>query len=883
MDIPLNEVDRVAKLVPFVSGRTATMKDALAQPEFKQLYKTQPHLHELIDVAEKMEGTVRNAGTHAAGVVISDKPILDYLPLHRPTSGSEETPIKTVTQFEMGILASLGMLKVDILGLITLTVMQRACEMIEKRHGVRLHLNNIPLDDPKAFELLGNGHTAGVFQVEGGGMTRYLVQMKPTKLDHIIAMVALYRPGPMAHINDYIDRMHGKAEVEYLHPAMAPIFDSTFGIPVYQEQLMRAAIELAGYTPSESDDFRSAISKKKQHEIEKHRRKFVAGAVNQGMKRETAESIFANWEEFARYGFNKSHAADYGVIAVQTAYLKANYPAEYMTALLSASAGDTEKVALYAADARSLGVPVLAPEINASGWDFEIEEIDGKPAIRFGLGAIKNLGRTATEQLLEERQKSGSFRDLNDFARRVDLRAVGKRGLECLVKVGALDTFGGRFALLACIERVVALSANHFRAIESGQMSLFGAATGVEETVTLPAVGNPDQQEMLNWERELIGLYVSDHPLTPHQPTLLKVVSHFSGQLGEATHEEPVRIAGLITAVRPYLTKAGKQMGFVTLEDIQGNIELVLFPRTWEKTRALLVEDQIIVVDGKVDTSNTPPKVLVDAVRTDIEAALAEANKSRLTPAEAAARSVKSNGFRRPGARAGSEQTTPRAGPPIPKPAAAGVPTAMPVMGAAKKDSPAALTDDPAPPPPENFPAGWDQEWQPSFEHAAAAAQADTGGIKQQAPESEHNGAAAEGAVPSKPPTASPRALGNVPAPTKAGLTTPVGPQLPRTPPSLYAQTREEAADPDHAPVQITVRLRSTGDKERDRRRIKAIYGTLISFHGQDRFSFHIFEDGRGVLLDFPGETTRICPEMLDRLRRLTGEENWSVDEITFQ
>ena len=596
-----------------------TMQDALALPEFREAYDSQPHLRELIDVAAKMEGTVRNAGTHAAGVVISDKPMMEYLPLHRPTSGSEETPIKTVTQFEMGVLDSLGMLKVDILGLITLTVMQRACEMIERRHGVKLHLNNIPLDDPKAFELLGNGQTAGVFQVEGGGMTRYLVQMKPTKLDHIVAMVALYRPGPMQFIPDYIARMHGEAEVEYRHPAMAPIFDSTYGIAVYQEQLMRAAVELAGYTPSESDELRSAISKKKRQDIEKHRRKFVAGAIKNGMTKDMAEGIYADWEEFARYGFNKSHAADYGVIAVQTAYLKANYPAEYMAALLSASAGVTEKVALYAADARSLGVPVLPPDVNASGWDFEIEDIDRKPNIRFGLGAIKNLGQAAMELVLTERQENGRFKDLNDFARRVDLRAVGKRGLECLIKVGALDGFGGRVALLAALERLTSISANHFRAIESGQMSLFGAATGVDETVTLPEVKDVDKREMLAWERELIGLYISDHPLAPYQQSLSQIVTHFSGQLGETQNEEKVRVAGLVTTVRPYVTKAGKPMGFATIEDIQGNVELVLFPRTWEKTRELLTVGRIIIVDGKVDASNTPPKILVDAIRTEAE------------------------------------------------------------------------------------------------------------------------------------------------------------------------------------------------------------------------------------------------------------------------
>src|SRR6266508_2768114 len=620
-DIPLPEVDRVAKLVPFVSGRQTTMQDAMAVSEFKEIYDSQPHLRELIDTAAKMEGTVRNAGTHAAGVVISDKPIVEYLPLHRPTSNSEETPIKTVTQFEMGILDSLGMLKVDFLGLITLSVMAKACDMIEKRHGIKFDLDNIPLDDPKSFELMGSGHTAGIFQVEGTGMTRYLVQMKPKTLDNIIAMVALYRPGPMAFIPDYIARMHGEAEVEYRHPALAPIFQDTYGIPVYQEQLMRAAVELAGYTPSESDELRKAISKKKKEEIEKHRNKFVAGAVKNGMDKEIAEAIYSDWEEFARYGFNKSHAADYGVISVQTAYLKAHYPAEYMAALLSANAGDTAKVAWYVAEARSMKVQVLSPEINASGWDFEIEdaEVDGKANIRFGLGAIKNVGQAAVELIVEERDRNGKFKNLNDFARRVDLRAVGKRVLQCLIKVGAMDSFGNRAALLASLDRVVSISSNHFRAAEAGQMSLFGEMTGVIEDIQLPDVNNVDKREMLNWERELIGLYISDHPLTPYQQTFAQIVSYFSGQLQEAQHEEKVRVAGLVTSVRPYMTKTNKPMGFISIEDIQGTIELVLFPKTWEKYREQMTVGQVIIVEGKTDTGSTPPKVLVDTIRTEIK------------------------------------------------------------------------------------------------------------------------------------------------------------------------------------------------------------------------------------------------------------------------
>ncbi len=897
MDIPLPEVDRVAKLVPFVSGRNTTMDDALAVPEFKKFYDEQPHLHELIDTAAKMEGTVRNAGTHAAGVVISDKPIMDYLPLHRPTSNAEDTPIKTVTQFEMGILDSLGMLKVDFLGLITLSVMAKACDLIEKRHGIKLDLDNIPLDDPKSFELMGNGQTAGVFQVEGGGMTRYLVQMKPTSLDNIIAMVALYRPGPMAFIPDYIARMHGEADVEYRHPKLEPIFKDTYGIPVYQEQLMRAAVELAGYTPSESDELRKAISKKKKEDIEKHRKKFVNGAVKHDMEKEIAEAIYSDWEEFARYGFNKSHAADYGVIAVETAYLKVNYTAEYMAALMSASAGQTEKVAWYVADARTLGVPVLPPEVNTSSWDFAIEDIevisenaaaeDGgaskktKPHIRFGLGAVKNAGEAAVELIVKEREENGKFKDLNDFARRVDLRAVGKRVLECLIKVGALDNFGNRAALLASLDRIVAISNNHFRAADAGQMSLFGSATGVVEEINLPEVNNVDKREMLNWERELIGLYISDHPLTPYQATFAQIVSYFSGQLNEAQHEEKVRVAGLVNAVRPYTTKTGKPMGFVTIEDIQGNIELVLFPRTWAQYREQLTVGQILIIEGKVDTGSTPPKILVDAVRTEIKILepLADAPlQSKPKPAldlEAFSQPkpdshVKDIKIQSTQPTSSSVQPKPQ----VNKPGTIKPMVVQPVKQVAEKQPAYTVVqdailhyDDDMPPPPDNFPDGWDNEWQPSFDEVAIA---------------------------SKP---EPKFKKNEEITPPRALVSPLAGETEERSQEQNEATREavvtslkliyiplaKEADQKHPPKQITVLLRPTGDKERDKRRIKTIFGTLISFHGRDRFSFQIFENGSGHLIDFPNDTTRVCPEMLERLKKLIGEESWRVEEITFQ
>ena len=860
MEIPLPEIDKVAKLVPFVSGRATTMKDAMEVADFKKIYDSQPHLREVIDIAARMEGTVRNAGTHAAGVVISDKPIMDYLPLHRPTSNSEETPIKSVTQFEMGILDSLGMLKVDFLGLITLTVMARACDMIEKRHGIKLDLNNIPIDDPKSFELMGAGQTAGVFQVEGGGMTRWLVQMKPKNLDNIIAMVALYRPGPMAFIPDYISRMHGESEVEYRHPAMEPIFRDTYGIPVYQEQLMRAAVELAGYTPSESDELRKAISKKKKEDIDKHRAKFVKGAVEKGMDQSTADAIYMDWEEFARYGFNKSHAADYGVIAVQTAYLKSTYTAEYMTALLSANAGITEKVAFYVADARNMGVPVLQPDVASSGWDFEIEDVDGKPSIRFGLGAIKNVNQGAVEAIIEARKES-KFIDLNDFARRVDLRTVGKRSLECLIKVGALDQFGNRPAMLASLDRIIAISANHFRAADAGQMSLFGAATGIIEEIHLPEVKNVDKREMLNWERELIGLYITDHPLNEYQATLAQIVSYFSAQLTEASHEEKVRVAGLVTIVRPYTTKTGKAMGFVTIEDIQGNIELVLFPKTWDKHRDVLTVGQIVIVEGKVDNSNPPPKILVDVIKTEIKVTSAAEEIIPETP-PAPPKPLHYKSTTAPAQKATQQPTQ---NPPKPVTAVSQPVNTPHVIAEVAPDYSADL--DGMPPPPDNFPDGWDTEWQPSFDEAAIAAKP-APKFKKDEPITPPRAAAV-----SAPVEIIDKELNQAEAPHEALTFTHM--------PSLYVPLAKEEAD--HPPKQITVILRASEDKERDKRRIKTLHGTLISFHGRDKFSFQIFENGKGHLIDFPSETTRISPELFTRLHKLLGEENWHVEEITFQ
>ncbi|OGN97537.1 MAG: DNA polymerase III subunit alpha [Chloroflexi bacterium RBG_13_50_21] len=628
MDIPLSEVDRVAKVIPNIPGKPVTLKEALVDiAEFKEMYESEGYLKELIDTAADMEGVVRNAGTHAAGVVIADKPLVDYVPLHRPTgtAAAEASPIKIVTQFEMGVIESLGLLKVDFLGLSTLTIMARACDLIRQRHDTDLTLDNIPTNDPATFALLGRGETAGVFQVEGSGMRRWLMQMKPTAIENVIAMVALFRPGPMEYIPAYIRRMHGEEAIQYRHPLLEPLFKETYGFPVYQEQLMYAAMQLAGYSPPESDDLRKAISKKIKDKLLKHKEKFVRGAVQRGIEQETASAIFEDWEEFARYGFNKSHAADYGIIAVQTGYLKCHYPEEYMTALLSVTQNDADKVALYVADCRRMGIDVEPPSVNTSGWDFTIEDRpDGKTAIRFGLGAVKNVGHGPVNAILEARSSGESatqpFTDINDFVRRVDLRQVGKRSLECLIRVGALDHFGTRGAMLSVLDQILSINASHFRASDLGQISMFGAASGISDEVLLPRdMLETNRREILEWERELLGLYVSDHPLSPVMDALTQVVSHFSAQLTDAAPGEKVRVAGIVTRVRPHQTKTGKSMGFVTLEDLQGNIELVVFPRTWDQFWDVFEVDSVVLVDGKVDAQSGDPKVLVDSVTTDLK------------------------------------------------------------------------------------------------------------------------------------------------------------------------------------------------------------------------------------------------------------------------
>jgi len=626
LDYPLPDVDRIARLVP--GGPKVRLDQSLQEvPELREAYETQEHIRRLIDTARGVEGNLRHASTHAAGVIVSDVPLVEYAPLHRPTRGGDPGEIGVVTQYTMDELEELGLLKIDYLGLSTLTIMRRACELIQERHGEDLDLDSIPVDNPIIYDLLSRGDVMGIFQVEGQGMRRVLMNMRPAQFDHIIATISLFRPGPMEYIDDYIDRMHGRKPVEYRHPSLEPILKETYGIIVYQEQIIRILTDIAGYSAPDADLVRRAVGKKKRAALLRHRSSFVKGAVDHGgLPRETAEAIFGDIEYFARYGFNKAHGADYAVLTCQTAYLKARYPVEYMAALLSVERHNTEKVGLLIAECRRMEIEVLPPDVNLSGLDFTIEEPeDGTSTIRFGMGAVKNVGEGPVETILAARE-AGPFRDLDDFCRRVDMRQVNRRALESLIKVGALRPFGTRSQLLPIVDRIIGLSATVHRARDVGQMSLFSEATGVRldaKDAMLPSLSQtPEvpQKEILAWEKELVGVYISEHPLTQTLIRLQDIVTAYAGALDGEANGQQVTVAGMVQRVRRHLTKKGDEMAFVTLEDLQGTCDVVVFPRVWSNTKNLWYPERILVINARVDARRRDtPSLLCNWVKTPDE------------------------------------------------------------------------------------------------------------------------------------------------------------------------------------------------------------------------------------------------------------------------
>ncbi|MBN1200730.1 MAG: DNA polymerase III subunit alpha [Anaerolineae bacterium] len=1317
LDLPLPEVDRIARLIPSV-GKPIKFADALgddpekAIPDLKAVYEQDKTARNLIDTAWRLEGITRHASTHAAGVIVADRPLDEYIPLHRPTSGGDDVPVKKVTQFPMETCESIGLLKVDFLGLSTLTIMRRACEMIEEYHGVHYDLSNIPYrpdpDDPEktrrveeTFEMIGRGETIGVFQLESQGMRRMLTDMRPKRFEHIVAGISLYRPGPLEYIPTYNRRLHGDEDVHYQHPLLKPILEETYGIIVYQEQIMQIGSQLFGYSLGEADLMRRAVSKKKKKALQEHRQIFEKRGPEHGVSREIASKIFDDIEFFARYGFNKcvpgdvevidaatgrlvrigdladgtsiehtltcdtdhlrlepgivtavmnngvkpvyrlttqsgrqieatdnhpfytfdgwrllgelgpgdliavprripvegtrewadhevvvlghllaegnlchphgayyytgddeqlhdyvahleqfdntgatvawhksthsvysrrvdrkrepgvvtwlkrlgvwgknarekaipdeafeltnrqialliarmwegdghinedgrslfyataserlarqlqhlllrldivtrlrtvnfpykdgrigyqvfvtgndnirtfaetigchfvsadrrdklarmvlpddvlvgthdivplgvkhivqqqkeahgltwtqvhdragvatreftatssaskigftrtiigrladffdaddlrtyadgdvywdkitsieyvgdkptydltvpdthcfvandfivhnSHASDYAVLTCQTAFLKCHYPHEFMAALMSVHRDDSAKVSLFAADCHRMGIDILPPTVNHSHLDFSIEDQPGgQRAIRFGLGAVKNVGVAPLEHILDQRAAGGPFVDLDDFCRRVDLRLVQKRALESLIRVGALDKFGPRAVLLAALDRMLSFSADHHRAQDVGQMSLFGETTGVEFDAqqsilgNLPDVSDVTKREMLRWEKELVGLYVTDHPLKMVMDHLQHVMTHTSAEMvemGEAINGQPVTVAGLVTDIRHITTRKGDPMAILTIEDITGMLNAVLFPRTWGQYRDLVEEDAVLIVRGKADTSRGDVQVIIDSVTQDFEIVTAAEELPKLTGLRLAWMDDEPEGEddspydEETGeivSDTGQESEPPPATEPVMPASAAGtqvpVPSiepppapvsSAPVSGSAPQPDAGMITDREVPGWLEVEENGWSPP--PEFEYHE-----DTGYLIRDAEPDEDqstNGA--------RPPSTD-------------------APPVPRR----RRARRTPEPEPDPGPSRLlTLVFHRTDDSARDRSRMRRLHGVVTQYPGHDTFCFVIEGGGKKhARMDFPNQPIGINDDILDFARSMLGEENVRVD-----
>ncbi|MCP4360711.1 MAG: DNA polymerase III subunit alpha [Chloroflexi bacterium] len=643
MDMPLENVDVLARMIPAIPGKPAKIENVLDKEhefysvELEERYKRETAVKDLLDTAKNLEGVARHASSHAAGVIISDRPLHEYVPLNKPTSGDEGLGgVDRVTQWPMEIVESIGLLKVDFLGLSTLTVMRRAARLIEERYGTIYTMDNIPYDvghegpdptkKPEAlFDMLERGEVAGVFQVEGAGMRRLMMEMKPRRFDHIIAAISLYRPGPMENIPEYIRRMHadifdGRNIVEYHTPTLEPILNDTYGIIVYQEQIIRIASDLAGYSPGDADMIRKAVAKKKKKLMEEHRLKFTEGAMNNGLSDEVCDAIWGDIEFFARYGFNKAHAADYAKVTCQTAFLKAHYPVEYLTAMLSVERDNTDKVRRYFAEAKNLGIDVAPPDINRSLLDFTIEEDGARPLIRFGLGAIKNAGAAALSTIIEEREANGSFTNLEALCTRVDLKRVGKRPLEYMSKARVFDRWGEPAQFMDALERMVNYSSSEHAAASTGQMSLFGGGgapalkVAVDLLHPLNQVEEVEHKRLLEWEKEALGVHVSEHPLERPLAQIAPMTNAAINELDTNWNTKQVKLAGMISTLRTLTTKKGDPMAFGTLEDLEGKIDLVFFPRTWKAVREQVAVDQVMLVIGKIQARGEDLSVLVDKI-----------------------------------------------------------------------------------------------------------------------------------------------------------------------------------------------------------------------------------------------------------------------------
>jgi DNA polymerase-3 subunit alpha len=620
MDMPYADVDKVAKMIPF--DLKMTLDKALEEsPPLKEAYQKDEKVKELIDISRRLEGTTRHASTHAAGVVIAPRPLIEFVPLFKGNTA------EITTQFDMKGVERIGLLKMDFLGLRTLTLIDNCVKMIEAQTGVRLDPDRLPLDDAKTYELFTRGQTSGLFQFESDGMRDILKRFKPDRLDHLTALNALYRPGPMQMIDDFIKRRHGQTKVTYEHATLEPILAETYGVMVYQEQVMRIASALAGFTMGEADILRKAMGKKKADVMATQREAFMKGCLARNVPEKKAQRIWDHMEQFAGYGFNKSHSAAYALLAYQTAYLKANHPVFFMAALLTSERANTEKMVHYIGECREMGIRVLPPDVNESDLYFTVVG----ESIRFGMAALKNVGEGAVEAILRARQAGGAFLSFFDFCERVDLRAVNRRVVESLIKSGSFDSLDPRrAALYAFIDQAMDLGQKQQRDREQGQSSLLGLLGGDEPerrgaTARIPETTAWGEGERLAFEKESLGFFITGHPLERYQQELTQWATATTGRLAEMAERE-VTVGGIIAALRLIKTKKGDRMASFVLEDLEGGAECLVFPETYKKVAGRLAEDQVVLVKGKSEVvEETKCRLLVTEVLPLEQAKLAEA------------------------------------------------------------------------------------------------------------------------------------------------------------------------------------------------------------------------------------------------------------------
>lgn len=610
LGFPYTYCDKLAKMIPMFT----TLEEALTNvSELKEIYNNEEDARIIIDTAKKLEGISRHTSTHACGVVITPKPLINYLPLQHATSDDKTI----VTQYSLHAVEDLGLLKMDFLGLKNLTLIEAAIEIIEKIHGKKIDIEKIPINDEKTFALLQAGDTTGVFQLESSGMRRYLKSLKPTELEDIIAMVSLYRPGPMEFIDDYIKGKHGQKKITYIDNRLEPILGKTYGIAVYQEQIMEIARKLAGFSYAEADVLRKAVGKKIKSLLDTQEKKMIDGLIANGCNEKTAKKIWEFILPFARYGFNRAHAACYAMIAYQTAYLKANYPTEFMAALLTANQNNLDRVAAEIDECKKIGIEVLPPEINESFSTFTVvaSTIDAKrPRIRFGLATIKNVGLGVVKAIIKERKANGNFKSLADFLFRVHDKDLNKKSLESLIKSGTLDVFGERGQMLANLDLLLQYNKYAKKSENSRQTNIFGLTNKSAPPLKLEPTEKSSEAKNLAWEKELLGLYISSHPLKSFaeylQQTNIKPCKNLSNFLNQMVH-----VVGVIDKIKKIITRKGETMVFVNIEDYTASTEIIVFPTIYKNTRELWIEGETILVKGKVSNKDNEIKILAEEVR----------------------------------------------------------------------------------------------------------------------------------------------------------------------------------------------------------------------------------------------------------------------------